>query len=70
MKVPFDRIAPEANKLFDKITTAKNMEEVSFWYSAYVSLLERSGWDVNAFEELSAKKVDEGWEETKPIVWN
>ncbi len=69
-RIPYERIAPEANKLFNKITTAPDMKMVRYWYEAYVSLLAAAGWDPVSFDRETLKRVDEGWDETKPVIWN
>lgn len=68
-RIPYDRIAPEANRLYLKMATAP-YEEIRFWYEAYVSLLEAAGWDRRSFDRETQQRVDDGWEDTKPIIWN
>jgi hypothetical protein len=69
-KIPYERIAPEANKLIMKMTAAPDLETADYYWDAYVSLLEAAGWDTASFDRESAKRVEEGWDDTKPIVWN
>jgi hypothetical protein len=69
-RIPYERIAPEANKMFDRMTTASDIKTLRFWYNAYVSLLAAAGWDPVSFDKETLKRVDEGWDDTKPIVWN
>jgi len=69
-KIPYERLAPEANKLFMKVTTAPDLETARYWYDVYVSLLEAAGWDPMSFDQETQKRVDEGWEDTKPTIWN
>lgn len=69
-KIPYERIAPEANRLYDKMTTARDIQTLKFWYDAYISVLEAAGWDAISFDKETQRRVDEGWEETKPPIWN
>jgi len=69
-KVPYERLAPEANKLIEKMTTARDLKTISYWWDIYVSLLEASGWDPMSFDRESEKRVDAGWDDPDPTVWN
>jgi hypothetical protein len=69
-KIPYERLAPEANKLFMKVTTAPDLETARYWYEVYESLLEAAGWDSASFDKETQRRVDEGWEDTKPPIWN
>ena len=69
-KIPYERLAPEANKLIQKMTLARDLQTISYWWDIYVSLLEAAGWDPISFDRETVKRVDEGWDDTKPIVWN
>lgn len=69
-KIPYERLAPEANKLIQKMTLAKDLQTISYWWDIYVSLLEAAGWDPMSFDRETIKRVDEGWDSNKPIVWN
>ena len=69
-RILYERIAPEANKLFLKMTTADDIKTLQYWYKAYVSLLEAAGWDPISFDNETIRRVDAGWDDTKPIIWN
>ena len=69
-RIPYERIAPEANKLYEKMTTAPDIKTLRFWYDAYVSLLAAAGWDPIAFDKETQKRIDEGWEDKPPTIWN
>lgn len=69
-RIPYERIAPEADRLFQKVTTAKDIKTMRYWYDAYTSFLEAAGWDPISFDEEMQRRVDEGWEDTKPTIWN
>jgi hypothetical protein len=69
-RIPYERIAPEANRLFLKMTEARTIKELRFWYDAYESVLRAAGWDANGFDAETQRRVDEGWEDGKPPVWN
>lgn len=69
-KIPYERLAPEANKLIQKMTLARDLQTISYWWDIYVSLLEAAGWDPISFDRETVKRVDEGWDDSKPIVWN
>ncbi len=69
-RIPYERIAPEANKLFDKMATAPDIKQLRYWYDAYVSLLEAAGWDPVSFDKETQKRVDAGWDDEKPVIWN
>ena len=69
-RIPYERIAPEANKLFAKITSAPDLKTVRYLYEAYISLLAAAGWDPVSFDQETLKRVDESWDETKPVIWN
>ncbi len=68
-RIPYDIIAPEANRLYLKMTTAPDAE-IAFWYEAYIDVLEAAGWDRKSFDRETQKRIDDGWEDTKPIIWN
>jgi len=69
-KVPYDLIAPEANRLIQRMATAYDLKAISYWWDIYVSLLEKSGWDPVSFDQETIKRIDEGWEEPDSTVWN
>ncbi len=69
-RIPYERIAPEANKLFVKMTAAPDLKTVRYWYEAYVSLLAAAGWDPVSFDQETLRRVDEDWDENKPVIWN
>lgn len=69
-RVPYEQIAPEANKLFMKMTSSKDLKTLRYYWEAYEALLRAGGWDPMSFDVETAKRVDEGWEETKPVIWN
>lgn len=69
-QIPYERIAPEANRLYEKMTTARTIKELRFWYDAYVSVLQAAGWDAVSFDKETQRRVDEGWDEGKPPIWN
>ncbi len=69
-KVPYELLAPEANKLIQKMTLAQDLKTISYWWDVYVSLLQNSGWDPISFDRETVKRVDEGWDDSKPIIWN
>lgn len=69
-RIPYERIAPVANDLYVKMTTAPDIKTLRHWYDAYVSVLEAAGWDPISFDKETQKRVDEGWEDTKPVIWN
>jgi hypothetical protein len=69
-KVPYERLAPEANKLIEKMTAARDLKTISYWYDIYVSLLEAAGWDPISFDREAIKRIDEGWEDPDPTIWN
>ena len=69
-RIPYDQIAPEANKLFIRMATATDINTLQYWHDAYASLLEAAGWDPVSFDNETQKRVDEGWDDSKPIIWN
>ena len=69
-RIPYEIIFAEANKLFIKMTYATDIKTLRYWYDAYVSLLAAAGWDPVSFDKETLKRVDEGWDDTKPIIWN
>lgn len=69
-RVPYERLAPEANKLIEKMTIAPDLKTISYWWDIYVCLLKESGWDPVSFDRETAKRVDEGWDDPNPTVWN
>jgi hypothetical protein len=69
-RIPYEQIAPEANKLFIKMTSADDLKALRYWWEAYVSLLQAAGWDPVSFDQETARRVDEGWEDLKPPIWN
>ncbi len=69
-RIPYERIAPVANDLFDKMTTATDIQTLRQFYDAYVSVLEAAGWDPVSFDKETQKRIDEGWDDEKPTIWN
>ncbi len=69
-KVPYELLAPEANKIIVKMTLAKDLKTISYWWDVYVSLLANAGWDPISYEKEEARRTDAGWDDSKPIVWN
>lgn len=70
-RFPYERIAPEADKLIQKMTLATDLKTVNYWWDVYVSFLEGAGWDPISFDRETEKRIDEGWEDPKPpVIWN
>jgi hypothetical protein len=60
-KVPYNQVAPVANRLIQQMTMAKDMKTIGYWWDAYVSFLQNSGWQVADFEKHELKEIDRGW---------
>lgn len=69
-RIPYERIATVADDLYDKMTAAKDIKTLRYWYDAYVSVLQAAGWDPISYDKETQRRIDEGWEDTKPITWN
>lgn len=71
-KIPYEHVMLEANKLIEKMALSSDWQDITYWWDAYVAFLEKAGWDPISFDKETAKRVDEGWDESKPItpIWN
>jgi hypothetical protein len=69
-RILYERIAPEVNKLVIKMTEATDIKTLRYWYDVYISLLQAAGWDPVSFDKETLKRIDEGWDDSKPIIWN
>lgn len=70
MRVPYERIAPFAISMITKMVLASDSQALHYWHDAYLSLLKASGWDEMSFDKETQKRVDEGWDDTKPVIYN
>lgn len=69
-KMPYDRIAPEAEKIMLQITKATSLEVVKELWETYTALLEAAGWDSFSFDREMIKRIDSSWEEPDKTIWN
>lgn len=69
-RIPYDIVAIEANKLTNKMMTATTPEQLNKYYELYVQYLTATGWDPISFDQETARRVDEDWEDKKPVIWN
>ncbi|HEY5268050.1 MAG TPA: hypothetical protein VII94_02855 [Candidatus Saccharimonadales bacterium] len=69
-KLPYEQIAPEAEKIMFKITQATSLDVVKELWETYTVLLEAAGWDPISFDREMIKRVDSNWEEPNKTIWN
>jgi len=69
-RIPYERIVTEADKLFQKVTMARDIKTMRYWYDAYVAFLKAAGWDPVSFDQEMQRRVDADWFDEKPIDWN
>jgi hypothetical protein len=72
MKLPFEQLEPEANRLLQKMTSARDLETINHWWDTYVAFLAAAGWTPMEFDRATLKQVDEGWgeQEAEPTILN
>lgn len=70
IRVPYDQIAIEATKFIENMALANDIEIIDRWWKMYVDLLEASGWDIISYNQEMLKRINEDWDEIKPIIRN
>ena len=69
-RLPYASIAPEANRLYQQMTSSPNLEKLRFWWEVYVDFLKAAGWTPLEFDQEAAKFIDEGWDEKPAVILN
>jgi len=62
-KIPYDRIAPEIDRLIIKMAQTSSFQELNELIQIFDAYLEATGWDHESFDEEYMKRIDEGWED-------
>ena len=68
-RIPYEVIAPIANKLVEKAVSSSDLEEVNKYWDEYNAVLEGAGWSAAEFDAVQLSKIDKDWDE-KPIIKN
>ena len=68
-RLPYDTIATEANRLFDRILSAKTIEEMKGRHDEYAAYLEAVGWTDQEFDMMMLERINKDWEapKSKPV---
>lgn len=61
-RIAYEIVAVEAEKLFNKVVSARNQEEVFQKYKDYTDYLEACGWSVSEFDAEMLKRINQDWE--------
>jgi hypothetical protein len=62
VRIAYEIVAVEAEKLFNKVVSARNQEEVFQKYKDYTDYLEACGWSVAEYDQEQLKRIDTDWE--------
>ena len=62
-KLPYERIAMEADKLHDKAIMSDNEQDLYDRYKVYLEYLDACGWTHADYELEMSKRVDSGWDD-------
>ena len=65
-RIPYDLIAPIAEKYCDAIIKAfetDDYEAAKHNWTLYYALLKETGWDAKAFDAEMLKRIDQEWDE-------
>lgn len=65
MRVPFEIIVEEADRLILKMASAKNMEDRVYYWDAYLSYLELCGWSNQQLDRELLNRIDAAWDFNK-----
>ncbi len=69
MKIPYETIAPQAEKLLDKVIESFEKlgptEDVLALYKSYKDYLEACGWTPQEFRNEQMTRIDAGWDDPK-----
>jgi hypothetical protein len=62
IKIAYDIIISEVDKLIVKMALATTREETKHWGDVFDLYLEATGWDNDEFDVEYSKRIDEGWD--------
>lgn len=67
MKLPYEQVAFEADKLILKIVTSSNSIH---WRKVYYAFLEATGWNDASFDKETLNRIDKGWDDEESSLRN
>jgi hypothetical protein len=65
IKLPYDQIAPEIDKLIIRMAKTNSFQELNELIQIFDAYLEATGWDNDSFDKEYVKRIDEGWEKNE-----
>ena len=68
-KIPYDRIAPEIDRLIVKMAQTSSFQELNELIQVFDAYLEACGWDNDSFDKEYMKRIDEGWDNEESSLW-
>lgn len=67
-RVPYEMVTIEADKLLDKVFSAKDTVEMYELYGHYLDYLRACGWSEEEYDRETLRRVNLGWEEKQPPI--
>lgn len=67
-RVPYEIVSIEADKILEKILSSSDADQMSKYYDEYLDYLHATGWSEEDFDLETSRRVDLGWEESRPKI--
>lgn len=62
VRIPYEIVAPEAEKLFNRLLDNFNdMDLFEEYEEVYVTFIQACGWTLQEYNEEQLKRIDGGW---------
>lgn len=69
-RIPYEIVAIEADKLLNKVLSARSIDEMTILYDKYMAYLQATGWDSQSFDQETLIRVDKSWDNEAPKKTN
>lgn len=69
-RIPYDSMAPQANRFIINMVSAPSWEEAYDCWDQYIDFIETCGWTDREFDLETLNRVDAAWEQIKRRILN
>lgn len=63
-RVPYEVMAPVAEKIFQGVVAAHSQEEMATHYEKYADFIQGCGWTVAEYDSEQLKQMEASWDTT------
>lgn len=61
MRLPYEVIAMEADRLIMLMASTSNYHDAYYWFHRYIDFIEACGWTDQDFDRETLKRVNASW---------